>query len=162
MTDTDTDTDPVATPSAETVVRAWIDALRSGTYAQGERYLRAGEKYCCLGVLTDIAIARKWVDGEWRAVGHDAVDQIDGVWTAYANDPLDLYGERHYLPNRVADLVGLDTEGHFPCDKGDWASLKHQPSLIEANDNGFDFAAIAAALETDYLPIVTAREEDAA
>ena len=38
----------------------WIDALRSGEYKQGYKYLRQTEEdgsisYCCLGVLCDIA-----------------------------------------------------------------------------------------------------------
>jgi hypothetical protein len=49
--------------------KQWLEALRSGKYLQGRDYLRstdafhAGqscEKYCCLGVLVDIAHPDKW------------------------------------------------------------------------------------------------------
>lgn len=33
----------------------WLDALRSGKYMQGQRFLRQHDKYCCMGVLCDIA-----------------------------------------------------------------------------------------------------------
>lgn len=33
------------------ILKAWLDALRSGKYAQGEGYLAVDGKYCCLGVL---------------------------------------------------------------------------------------------------------------
>lgn len=35
--------------------RAWIDALRNGTYKQGTGIMRSHEGFCCLGVLCDIA-----------------------------------------------------------------------------------------------------------
>lgn len=47
----------------------WVQALRSGQYAQGRGVLRFrapddGDSYCCLGVLTDLAVQAKvgtWV-----------------------------------------------------------------------------------------------------
>jgi len=45
--------------------RKWQEALRSGTYKQGEgALLRNVDKYCCLGVLCDIMKDNKHVD--WR------------------------------------------------------------------------------------------------
>ena len=38
------------------VKKLWLKALRSGKYEQGYGYLRNEGLYCCLGVLTDIAI----------------------------------------------------------------------------------------------------------
>lgn len=38
----------------------WVKELRSGKYKQGKGYLRQiDDKYCCLGVLCDIAIQHK-------------------------------------------------------------------------------------------------------
>lgn len=34
----------------------WTDALRSGDYEQGKGTLRENDKYCCLGVLCEVAI----------------------------------------------------------------------------------------------------------
>jgi hypothetical protein len=33
---------------------AWVAALRSGAYQQGQQYLKCDGKYCCLGVLAEI------------------------------------------------------------------------------------------------------------
>lgn len=45
--------------------REWVKALRSGEYKQGQDCLcqwRAGEfRFCCLGVLEDIATDADWV-----------------------------------------------------------------------------------------------------
>ena len=32
----------------------WVEALRSGKYEQGNKFLRLGDRYCCLGVLCDL------------------------------------------------------------------------------------------------------------
>ena len=34
--------------------KPWIEALRSGKYEQGFKYLNRDGKYCCLGVLCDL------------------------------------------------------------------------------------------------------------
>lgn len=40
---------------AETLRDAWIEALRSGEYQQGEGLLKEYDYYCCLGVLCDVS-----------------------------------------------------------------------------------------------------------
>lgn len=43
------------------IKRKWIEALRSGKYAQGRGSLRVGENaYCCLGVLCDLVDGSRW------------------------------------------------------------------------------------------------------
>lgn len=50
--------------------RNWVEALRSGSYAQGKQVLRGGEagqiRYCCLGVLADVAGATWEKDDGWE------------------------------------------------------------------------------------------------
>jgi len=41
----------------------WVEALRSGDYAQGLRALRKGNSFCCLGVLCDV-MGAEWDKGE--------------------------------------------------------------------------------------------------
>jgi hypothetical protein len=36
------------------IKKRWVDALRSGEFRQGRRYLKRDGKYCCLGVLCEI------------------------------------------------------------------------------------------------------------
>ena len=38
------------------VKKKWVDALRSGEYAQGRSSLRDHDEYCCLGVLCELAV----------------------------------------------------------------------------------------------------------
>lgn len=38
-------------------LRRWVQALRSGAYEQGKIFMRKDNKYCCLGVAMDLAIA---------------------------------------------------------------------------------------------------------
>ncbi len=40
----------------------WVAALRSGDYEQGRTYLNNNGKFCCLGVLSEIAVAEGIVD----------------------------------------------------------------------------------------------------
>jgi hypothetical protein len=47
----------------------WCEALRSGRYKQGQKYLcNAANEFCCLGVLADITPGRQWDHrGEYSA-----------------------------------------------------------------------------------------------
>ncbi len=62
--------------------KIWVDSLRSGKYKQGKGRLKAGNTYCCLGVLCD-------------ALGIEADEQDKFAGEAYA------------LPISVAETVGL-------------------------------------------------------
>jgi hypothetical protein len=42
------------------VKRRWVEALRSGEYKQGFRKLREGDRFCCLGVLSDLYNSESW------------------------------------------------------------------------------------------------------
>lgn len=44
------------------LLKDWIDALRSGKYKQGHGALFRNGKYCCLGVLMEIA----YPEDEWE------------------------------------------------------------------------------------------------
>lgn len=44
----------------------WTAALRSGDYRQGRKLLRHAGRYCCLGVLTDLALKADAIP-EWPA-----------------------------------------------------------------------------------------------
>ena len=45
------------------IKKLWVTALRSGEYKQGTKHLRTanqhGTRYCCLGVLSDLAVKAK-------------------------------------------------------------------------------------------------------
>lgn len=51
----------------ETVKEKWKTALTSGEYEQGIGSLRVNNKYCCLGVLTDL-YHKETGKGRWSAM----------------------------------------------------------------------------------------------
>lgn len=76
------------------VKKAWLEALRSGEHQKGISRLRQGGKYCCLGVLCDLAAQAG--HGRWRFADSfdDFVDGDEVVSTA--------------LPDSVVEWAGLD------------------------------------------------------
>ena len=93
----------------------WVEALRSGNYPKGREYLKKGGKFCCLGVLCEVAGLEQetWADGEVKfATAHDwsstdlpqdFADEvgIDDYWCDY------LMGENDYLATfgELADVI---------------------------------------------------------
>jgi hypothetical protein len=74
--------------------KAWLEALRSGRYKQGQGKLRReGDEFCCLGVLCDLGQDR---DKKWRKVG-----------LCYAYGSLD---DTTIPPDEVRDKSGLNPE----------------------------------------------------
>jgi hypothetical protein len=110
----------------------WTAALRSGDYEQGYGVLRSGEKYCCLGVLCDLAA---------RDGAVEAAEDEDGTWK-YGN-------ERKLLPEAVLTWAGLD-DSSPEVRVADWRR-PHSPApaaLTTLNDNEESpFAAIADAID---------------
>lgn len=130
-----------------------ITALTDGSYKQGEGYLRidgvddaTGEnvtEFCCLGVLTDLAIKD----------GLDIDVVRDGAYTYYDK-------ESCFLPEAVRDWAGTDLDG-----SGTWAVWKDESNvefvdkngseqlentLIGLNDSGMDFAFIANVIKEKF------------
>ena len=70
---------------------AWIAALRSGEYKQGQGRLRFGDEFCCLGVLCDLAFKQglgKWEGFAFKSNGFHLVATV--------------------LPPPIADWAGLE------------------------------------------------------
>lgn len=92
----------------------WITALRSGEFMQGQGQLRTGDKFCCLGVLSELAkregLDVKAVNGE----GHS--------WL-YAS-------QKHFLPQIVAEWAGV-------------TEFNDKQKLMNMNDGGDSFEEIA-------------------
>jgi hypothetical protein len=80
----------------------WLAALRGGEYSQGEGYLNRNGKFCCLGVLCDLA-AKAGVDidiVEHSVLGEDNATTYDSNWSS--------------LPQSVIDWSGVESGGDFP------------------------------------------------
>lgn len=128
------------------IKKRWVEALRSGKYKQGLGRL-AGinggvARYCCLGVLCEIATGDKVIKKE--EVEHPAGDYAYGG------------SERNYLPSRVMEWADLPIRqgAHFQpsaliesCPTyGDGRCLT---SLAELNDSGVPFEEIANLIEAE-------------
>ncbi len=112
----------------------WLEALRSGNYKQGQNYLhKANEgeepKFCCLGVLCDIA--SKQGIGKWTSF--QGTSHIQAFSTSEQSDKLSTYP-----PYGVTVWAGLSAAD--PMVEGN--------SLATYNDGlGYDFSMIADLIE---------------
>jgi hypothetical protein len=111
-------------------IKIWVAALRSGDYKQIAHFLSRNNKFCCVGVACELAIANK------VNVQRNSVRSIDG---------------RHIT-------VGYGIENctcgvNFPQELCDWLGLNKTilSRYADLNDNGMSFADIADAIEKAYL-----------
>lgn len=110
------------------IMKKWVKALRSGDYKQGRETLCSDGKYCCLGVLCDLASKEDICHKTEDSFGFNSVD----------------YDERDdVLPQSVRDWSGMKT------DSGD--RIGKRISLLELNDtNRYSFKRIANIIEKEY------------
>lgn len=131
------------------LVRLWIDSLRSGTYQQGTSQLRTiDDKFCCLGVLCDIA--KQSVNLEWNLPNVDYVSYSMG-------------GTYSILPSVLAEYLGtvecdqriliLKTNVKLQEYLGDKVNdLLTHTTLVALNDYyKLSFDQIADILEEEFL-----------
>lgn len=115
------------------IKKLWIKALKSGKYKQGTECLRKVNKFCCLGVLSDLYAKENKI--KWKK----------------DKESYRLFNEGYVLPSMVREWAGLD--GHNPgvlitekikkkidCN---WKSS----SLSNLNDKGCNFKQIAECID---------------
>lgn len=107
------------------VKKLWISALRSGEYEQGQKMLRNGDKFCCLGVLCDL-YQKETGQGEWKS-----------DFGQYFQDGLENTSSTHLTPG-VMSWAGLHDLS---------PSYGEGVRLSACNDQGKDFQYIAARIE---------------
>jgi len=117
------------------LVLEWIKALRSGKYAQGEGYLRAGDAYCCLGVLCEVAEVPK-VEKDLSIVEYDGkVPKVEKDFSIVEYD-----GKIFNLPLGMTIRLQM-------CPNGRFSGTSY--SLAGFNDEwGFTFNEIADVIES--------------
>lgn len=109
------------------VCKIWIKALRSGIYKQGKNYLCKKNKYCCIGVLCEIA--------HENGVGKKTIDD-EGI--AYYDEL------SSHLPPSVAQYLGVLSTDNIVC--GAYGSL------INLNDvQNKTFEEIADIIEKHFI-----------
>jgi hypothetical protein len=125
-----------------------IAALRSGEFPQAAETLCKQEDdgtfaFCCLGVLTEVAIANG-LEGVERIEGEDG----DG-WGYLCTEPDgETIFEQNDTPNLVQRWYGLGQSNPTIKD----TNTGNTTQAIEANDDyGWDFNEIADGFEAEYL-----------
>lgn len=110
------------------IKKLWIAALRSGGYKQIAGGLRLGDRFCCLGVLCDLAVQ----DG--LPVVVNELKNGDETQFYYDDQP-------GMLPKSVMNWSGVEMPlGTLPVN----AAYR---SLAQANDHGEPFKQIANYIE---------------
>ena len=116
------------------VKQLWVNALRSGKYEQGRKVLCSlDNKYCCLGVLTEVYIEQMKKNRKKSKVSKASIS------TTYCEQYLVSYENKatHLLPEVVTKWAGLNQKQI--C----WATCM--------NDSyNLDFSAIANCIDLTF------------
>lgn len=111
----------------------WLEALRSGEYAQTTEHLHTEDGFCCLGVACHL-----YDPNQWYPVELDTADY--GVITVYEstsrNDDLPARGD---LPDEIFDTL---LQRH-----SDASGQSILEFIAVRNDEGWSFAKIADWIE---------------
>lgn len=117
-------------------LRKWVADLRSGKFQQGKGTLKSKDKFCCLGVACETAIANG-VPLTVKVREHDDayVSEDDEEWSGA-------------LPPPVQEWLGIPGDDNITWDPG----FPGEPdNAIGANDSyGWDFNQIADRLEKHF------------
>ena len=127
----------------EAIYEAWIAALRSGQCKQGQNYLEADGKFCCLGVLCHVLCKRPELGIEMDRLVLD-----DGT-AVYSTPTSQGCRSKTKVPGSIASELGLSTT---------MPSVLHRAVevvLMDLNDrNGASFAEIAQFIEGSVMPLL--------
>lgn len=126
------------------IFEKWLEALRSGEYQQGTGLLRSeDDKYCCLGVLCDVAEKEGVVKGELK----DSPEYM-----GLKSDPRYYYGaEHHILPIEVIEWAGMaDSQSTLEKIQAGVFGEGSEGVLTWINDiSGANFDRIAEVIENN-------------
>jgi hypothetical protein len=106
----------------------WADALESGKYPQGKFALNRGGKFCCLGVLSDVAADEGIVTRKEMANGRTAYNR-----------------EEFVLTHTVREWAGM--QGGYD---GDVRVEAINRTLMGLNDKGTSFPEIATVIREHW------------
>lgn len=127
----------------------WIDALRSGDYKQCRNQLRQGDTFCCLGVLTELAV-------QAGAVKAGEVDEDEMYVYPYTVKELgdEAYEQVEFfdLHRGVMEWSGMTSPtGNLPSPIPFGEVGNYSRSLVQLNDHaGYNFNQIADVIEEQF------------
>jgi hypothetical protein len=107
----------------QTIKEKWLQALRSKEYEQGRGCLKEEDKFCCLGVLTDLYIKENNLN--WS---------LDDSSCVYEKLPVPAPAVRDWAGLEYANPV-IKIDKPFP------------DTLAGMNDHGYSFEEIADVIE---------------
>lgn len=108
-------------------VQAWVAALRSGKYKQGQQRLRTDDnRFCCLGVACELAV-------QAGIITYKRDDQLGPTYVETG------WKDTALLPEVVRRWLGLTTN------RGD---MSEGPCLTHLNDHDATFNEIADLIES--------------
>ena len=113
----------------------WVKALP--TYTQGKNFLRKGDKFCCLGVLCDLAVK--------HGIIAEGQDRYHAGALSYGEE--ELAGT---LPDEVRNWAGMKDPGGRLEPRADGATRPFRQSLAELNDAGHTFEDIAEIISKNW------------
>lgn len=137
------------------IKQLWITALRSDEYPQGTGKLQGDGKYCCLGVLTDLA-CKAGIVSEADGSYDDDENSVGYVSRGPFNQG-DLF-EYFALPHEVSRWAGLpdnEPECKLPIEiqtkvGSDVSGATHY-TLVSLNDRAlYTFDQIADVIEAQF------------
>jgi len=108
----------------------WIEALESGNYAQGKRFLNINNEFCCLGVACEIFGAKKV--GESKAQNYES-SKGDVIFLTQCGAPI-----------IVVESLALASDLGCPTNES-----SSKMSLTSMNDLGKSFKEIANTLRAN-------------
>lgn len=105
------------------VAKAWVKALRSGKYKQGKGSLFENGRYCCLGVLTHLAVK----EGVIKKIYGFSLDSSVMEW-AGLNSPFGRYDKN----SKVVSDLAAENDGYNVKAK----TFKQIADIIESEPEG--------------------------
>ena len=134
------------------LLRKWIEGLRSGRYKQVQNLLRTEKGYCADGVLCDVSELGKWQENYGTTFWYKIRDYQTSVVF-----PLILYA----ILKQENCVVQIPIELLTPQQK-ERLTWRHRAgkgiNTFTLNDAGFSFAEIADLLEKANPEIVSQEE----
>lgn len=104
----------------QAVMKKWVKALRSGKYKKTTEALTRHGRYCCLGVLCELAI-KEGIPVEKRKVqfrtGSHSYDEKEGTLPKRVKKWAGIKRGNPYLRNMACTLTEANDELRYPFEK---------------------------------------------
>lgn len=121
----------------------WITALTSGDYEQGRQKLNRNGRFCCLGVLCEIAKEEGIVETD------DSLPERGVLYKALGEEG-EYDQERGLLPNAVMAWAGIET-GSARFTRTNTFEGVEELSLVSLNDSmHYSFGEIAEVIAAHF------------